>query len=91
VVTTIEDGKTGTYSITSNYPLYIFSGWDNGIEESGQRGYLRFYGLKLEEYGKTLHYFVPRLDKDGIPCVYDIITHTYHYNKNTTGNTFVYA
>ena len=91
VVTTIEDGKTGTYSITSNYPLYIFSGWDNGIEESGQRGYLRFYGLKLEEYGKTLHYFVPRLDNDGIPCVYDIINHTYHYNQNATGNTFIYA
>lgn len=44
----------------------------------------RIYGCKIWEKGELIRNFIPVLDNDGIPCLYDSINNKCHYNVGTS-------
>lgn len=44
---------------------------------------VRIYRVEITEQNRTTHKFVPALDGNNVPCMYDEITKKYHYNKGT--------
>ena len=72
---------TGT-TYTSNYPIHIFRGND-------RYGKLKLYYLKIYENNVLVKDFIPVLDLNNVPCLYDNISHTFFYNAGS--GTFLYG
>lgn len=72
----------------SNLTPYIFA-----INRSGRTeeyGYIRLYYLKFYDENNTLlRDFIPVLDENDVPCLYDQVSQTYFYNQGT--GTFGYG
>lgn len=71
----------GTYSISMKYPIYMFSSQNNGVANYKFRG--KIYRAKITEGDMLVRDYVPCLDGDGIPCMYDMIQGKTYYNKGT--------
>lgn len=71
----------GTYSISMKYPIYMFSSQNNGAANYKFRG--KIYRAKITEGSMLVRDYVPCLDGDGIPCMYDMIQGKTYYNKGT--------
>lgn len=50
---------------------------------TGMFGVMRWCGVSNERNNKKLINLIPVLDADGVPCMYDKVSHTCFYNKGT--------
>lgn len=67
----------------SNQPIKLF-GFDNFY-----RGYYKLYGFKIYENDVLVRDFIPVLDTNNIPCLYEKQTEQYFYNVGS--GTFLYG
>ena len=88
-----EDDNTKYYAdnlqeiTTENpYPIYLFGVNMGGKDVSGY--YVRIRRCMITEDQDTIRDFIPCLDTDGIPCMYDLIGKKPYYDKN--GRSYVY-
>ena len=89
----VDDVLIATTQATSSYamsiPIYLF-GRDNAGNADGLATNLTIYGFKIyDERDILIHDFVPMLDDEDTPCLYDTITDTYKYNAGS--GTFSYG
>ena len=65
-----------------NYNIYLFA-----INEAGKpirQSYIRFYNISFStKEGTLIRDFIPVLDKDGTPCMYDKVERKFYYNAGT--------
>ncbi len=78
----IKDSKTTTTQSTIR-TLFLFGANEAGIARL--YGNLRVYAFKVKRHstGALIHDFIPVLDYDGVPCMYDKVEHTFYYNAGT--------
>lgn len=86
-------GTSVTKALTTELPtishsLYIFGRNHNGTLERQWNG--RIYRVKISEGDQIIRDFIPALDPDGKPCMYEMIEGKAYYNAATTGNDFLY-
>ena len=43
----------------------------------------RFYGLKIQQNNTLIKNFVPALDQNDTPCIYDLVENKFYYNAGT--------
>lgn len=67
---------------------YIFSQNQQDTPET-RHASMKLYYLKMYDNGALVRDFLPVLDKEGIACLYDLVTNTYFYNLGT--GTFKYS
>lgn len=84
----INGNKVG--SITRNtgkngLSNYVF----NSHGETNLSAYMRLYYLKIWENGILVREYIPVLDKNKVPCLYEKIEKKYYYNIGS--GTFTYA
>lgn len=72
---------SGTGSMSS--PLKLFS------MSSSHPSYINLYSCKIYEEDNLKFDFIPVLDENGLPCLYDKVSETYFYN--TGSGTFIYG
>ena len=46
-------------------------------------GKVKIYYFKIYDNGTLVRDFVPVLDKDSVPCMYDLVEHKFYYNAGT--------
>ena len=88
------DGVKGTANVNVSSPLphntdtaRVFL--DNRSNTSAIAYPLRLYYLKIRKNNVLVRYFIPKLDNDNVPCLFDKISGTNFYNKGT--GDFVYG
>lgn len=73
-------------TVTSNPPandIYLCALNDNN-SGAGQFSKVRIFNIKIYDTNDNLlGDFIPVLDYRGIPCLYEKINHTFHYNQGT--------
>lgn len=74
---------------TIDYPVYLFASNMSGTV--WRTGAFRVYYCKITENGNLIRDYIPALDPDGKPCLFDLVTMTPYYNGATTGNDFTYG
>ena len=72
-------------NFTCNYNMYIFSINSNDIRDLSPT---KLYSYKIYENTNLVRNFIPRLDQNGEPCLYDTVTKQTFYNQGT--GTFLY-
>lgn len=75
-----------TLSFTPNKNIFLFGLNNGGTLISGLKG--RIDTFLISEGDQIVRQFVPCLDADGIPCMYELYTGTAHYNQG--GGQFSY-
>lgn len=80
--------KTFTYSAFSlSCTLFIFCGNNAGNPTGYSK--IRLYSYKLSDNGTLIRDYIPVLDWDNVPCLYDKVERKLYYNAGT--GTFAYA
>lgn len=81
---------TTTLSDTIDTSLWLFSyNRNNEFESTYSVWGGRIYRAKITQGENLIHDFVPCLDENGIPCMYDLVSETPFYKAQ--GNEFAYA
>ena len=70
----VDSGIPSIYIFGMNQTVVTMNIWASAI---------RVYGMTIEEDGVELHRFIPILDHNGTPCLYDAIVKQFHYNQGT--------
>ena len=70
-------GADGTYDTTISYKLFYFT-----VSKE------RLYSFKLSALGDLKRDFIPAIDPNGRPCMFDLVTKKPFYNAATTGADF---
>lgn len=74
-----------TITVAPTVPLYIFGVNKNNALMSGVNGYAngigRLYRFKISEGEEIVRDFIPVLDSDGRPCMYELIEGAAYYNQ----------
>lgn len=76
--------QIGTKKDSNNTPIYIFAALSSttGVEWLNYNCHIRCYSFKI--YNDTLvRDYIPVLDKDGVPCLYDKVEDKFYYNQGT--------
>ena len=68
-------------SLCSNLPLHLFGHKSITVNEISEP--LRIYKFQIYLSSGIVRDFIPVLDPDGIPCMYDKVTNQYFYNQGT--------
>ena len=50
---------------------------------------MRLWSFKITNNGSIVKLFIPVLDENNVPCLYDRVNKTYHYNIGT--GSFLYG
>lgn len=79
--TTISDVTSGTYS-NINTTIHLFCGFNNG-SKSKYANYRLFY-CKIWDNGTLIRDFIPVLDINNVPCLYDRLYGKFYYNGSST-------
>ncbi len=88
VLTDVDDGVTYTLS-KGGISVYYASGnsvylWREHLSQYSFPSKLRIYRVWLKRANNTLvRDFIPVLDPDGVPCMYDRVSETFFYNSGT--------
>jgi hypothetical protein len=85
---TIVTKELTTELPTISHSIYIFGRNYNGTLERPWNG--RIYRAKISEGDQTIKDFIPALDPDGKPCMYEIVEGKPYYNAATSGDDFLY-
>ena len=79
----------GSIGLSSNRNI-LLCGWQNGDTTNVSRfGYLKIYSCKIWKENILVRDFIPILDENNIPCLYDSIEKKFYYNAGT--GTFKYG
>ena len=73
--TTILDKPYTTINYTNTIKVFAFN--------NRHLSYYNLYGIKISENGVLLHNFIPVLDENNTPCLYDTIDKVYKYNSSS--------
>lgn len=66
--------------VSCNRTILLFArNMDDILKYSGYR----LYNLKITNNSNIIRDFIPVLDKDGVPCLYDKVEQKYYYNQGT--------
>ena len=76
--------------ISRNNTIYIFASND-GTGTIWRPSTFKLYSLKMTDNGNIIRDFVPALDENNKPGLYDKITGTMFYNQASSGNDFSYG
>ena len=85
------DGNTYTPtrgSTSPDSPLYIFAKTVNNSSAIDHRSNYKLYHFRIYENGTLVRNYIPVLDENNIPCLYDTVNDNYFYNAGT--GTFSY-
>ena len=79
---TDENGtiKQSTYYTSAIGNFILFNEWDN---RKRFPSYARLYSVKVYEENNIIRNFIPCLDNNDVPCLYDKVTKTTFYNQGT--------
>lgn len=82
VTATDENGtiKQSTYSTSAIGNFILFNEWDS---RKRFPSYARLYSVKVYEGNNIIRNFIPCLDNNDVPCLYDKATKTTFYNQGT--------
>ena len=76
--------------VSRNNTIYIFASND-GTGTIWRPSTFKLYSLKMTDNGNIIRDFVPVLDENNKPGLYDKITGTMFYNQASSGNDFSYG
>ena len=76
--------------ISKNNTIYLFCSND-GTGTIWRPGKFKVYYLKMVDCGKVIRDFVPVLDENNKPGLYEKISGTMYYNQASSGNDFSYG
>lgn len=65
------------------YAVALFGRNINGNVPKGNLSKCRIYKFVVSESGEIIYSFIPILDQEGVPCMYDTVNKQFHYNKGT--------
>ena len=71
-------GNCGEF--TTPYPMYIFA---NKRPTSITGGKVKIYYFQIYDNDTLVRNFIPVLDSDGVPCMFDLVEHKFYYNAGT--------
>ena len=75
----------GNYGeFTTPYPMYIFA---HKRPTSITGGKIKIYYFQFYDNDTLVRNFIPVLDSDGVPCMYDLVEGKFYYNAGTGGFT----
>ena len=66
---------------TTNSTLTWWIGGYMGSTTTGFDWIGKYYSIKIYDNEILIHHFIPVLDKDGTPCMYDKVKKKYYYNQ----------
>ena len=72
-----------------NQPIYMFAANIGGTADLNWSG--RIYEAAISQGESTVMSFVPCLDPEGAPCMFDMVTRKPFYNAAITGQDFLYG
>lgn len=72
-----------------NQPIYMFSASIGGTADLYWTG--RIYEAAISQGESIVMSFVPCLDPEGAPCMFDLVSRKPFYNSATTGPDFLYG
>lgn len=78
-----------TYSPGGSRAVVLFARGASANAESGNRTKGKIYYAKIWNKGELVREFIPVLDLDGVPCMYDKVSGEFFYNNGT--GTFLYG
>jgi hypothetical protein len=87
----LMDGVTTTLTaqtFTCNYPMYIFS-VNRDTNSSYVNAKIRLESFQIYDNGALVRDYIPVLDWENVPCLYDKVTRKLYYNAGS--GTFTYA
>lgn len=73
---------------TAGYTLFLFA-YHHTNGTGSINSSIRMYGFKLWDNGVLIRDFIPVLDFDNVPCMYDLVNDKFYYNQGTTPFTYV--
>ena len=76
------DVSLSEQTFSYNQPIYMFASNYLGREVTGER-YGKIYYFQIYDNDILVHDFIPVLDKNGTPCMYDKVTKIFFYNQGT--------
>ena len=76
-------------SISDTTSIAIFAALWNGVIDNTLCNDMVFYSMEIKENNSIVHKYVPKVDNNNIPCVYDEIEQTYLYNAGSGSFTYV--
>ena len=72
--------EPGYCQFSTPYPMYIFAvKRPSGIIA----GKVKIYYFQIYDNDTLVHDFIPVLDKENVPCMYDLVEHKFYYNAGT--------
>lgn len=85
--TTLTTQLSESISFIPDISIYLF-----GINQKTRvrRAHYKIYRAKISEGDQIIRDFIPALDPDGKPCMYEMIEGKPYYNAATSGNDFLY-
>lgn len=82
IIDNVEYGNVVAGMNSNTTPLYMFT-YGGDVGNSLYTGKVRVYYCKIWESGELVRDFIPVLDENNVPCMYDKVTETYFYNQGT--------
>ena len=76
---TVNYTRSVMFTPSLSVPLFAEAG-DNGV---ATYGIASMYYAKIWEWGELIHNYIPIIDINGTPCMYDTVTSEYLYNSGT--------
>lgn len=75
----------------SNYNIFLFGYNCNGSLGQGSNGLFhgKIYSCKIYDNNTLVRDFIPVLDDNDVPCLYDNVTNQFYYNQGTGNFTYV--
>lgn len=85
-----NSSTTPNYSATivSNSNIFLYCSSKGGVPFLAKKAYMKLYYCKIYESDVLVRDFIPVLDYNKVPCLYDKINKAFHYNLGT--GTFSY-
>ena len=77
-----QDANTYT-NFQTTVPLYLFVMNSGGVANVNESGSRLIYSAKIYDNGTLVRDFIPVLDGNNVPCMYDRVTEQYFYNQGT--------
>lgn len=75
--------STNAFSQANTYNLFLFCANLAGSPWTASWAVMTLYYCKIYEGDDLIHYFLPCVDDDNEPCLYDVVTGDYLYNQGS--------
>lgn len=85
----VTETTNNTYIPTGSRAIVLFARGTSSVAESGNRIKGKIYYAKVWNKGELVRDFIPVLDMNDVPCMYDKVTDELFYNQGT--DEFLYG